>query len=281
MQILGLYHPGSPRNILETLKELHDAQSFLPIVLTLDRDSFLPLPGHMSIFPAFYSVERRATIHQVLAHSFCKDQDNYMLTKSDGFYELSIYLIDSSDIPSIHALIKDMTVTFPQIGLLNLWFERRCEIVSFLLTITVPDLKSICIILATTWDSRKVLFRLRIAWGIHLCMAHSMMEMQIRTFLKTGKMALWEVTFPELISLTSVNIGEWNVYKLERAFDLSNQLIGMYALIHKNLPWPPLRAWGPRYLSSMRFVATSFKFYRDLGQLHDTLTRASKQSASH
>ena len=58
-----------------------------------------------------------------------------MLAKVDSVYDLSIYLIDSSDIPSIYALVKDMTVSFPQIGWLNLWFERRCEIVSFLLTV--------------------------------------------------------------------------------------------------------------------------------------------------
>ena len=136
MQILGIHHPGS--DILKSLKKLRDAQLFLPIVLTLDRDSFLPFHGSISIFPVFCSVDGRATIHQVLAQSFCKDQDNYsMLTKADGssFYELSIYLINSSDIPSIYALLKDMAVIFPQIGLLYLWFERQCEIVSLLLTV--------------------------------------------------------------------------------------------------------------------------------------------------
>ena len=52
--------------------------------------------------------------------------------------------------PSIFALAKDMAVIFPQIGSLNLWFERRCEIVSLLLTLNDYNLKGICIILATT-----------------------------------------------------------------------------------------------------------------------------------
>jgi hypothetical protein len=82
----------------------------------------------------FYSVNRRTTIHQVLAQSFSKDQGD-LSAKANNIYELSIYMIDSSDMSSIYALAKDMAVTFPQISLLYLWFERRCEIVSFLLTI--------------------------------------------------------------------------------------------------------------------------------------------------
>ena len=135
VQILGLYSTLTTRNLLKTLQELHNDQLFLPIFLTLERDSFLPFPDHISIFPAFYSADRRATIPQVLAQSFCRDQGNYMLARADGIYQLSIYLIDSSDMPSIYALAKDMAVSFPQIGWLNLYFERRCEIVSFLLTV--------------------------------------------------------------------------------------------------------------------------------------------------
>ena len=98
---------------------------------------FIKVHDHITIFPAFYSVDR-ATIHQVLALSFCKDQGSYMARKADNIMELSIYLIDSSDMPSIYALAKNMAVSFPRIIVLNLWFERQCEIVSFLLS-TVDD----------------------------------------------------------------------------------------------------------------------------------------------
>ena len=140
LQILGLYTPVNTRKILKILKELHNAQLLLPIVLTLNREGFLPYPDHISIFPAFYSVDRLATMHQVLAQSFCKDQGYYMLARADNFHELSIYLIDSSDMLSIYALAKHMAVSFPQLRCLYLLFERQFEIVSFLLsmTITVP-----------------------------------------------------------------------------------------------------------------------------------------------
>ena len=148
--------PVNPRNILNDLKELHNAQLFFPIVFTLDREIFIPFLNHISIFPAFYSVDRRATIHQVLAQSFSKDQGDYLLARAENIYTLTIYLNDSSDMPSIYALAKDMAATFPNIYDLKLWFERRCEIVSFLLTVdettTAPDLKGISIILATTGD---------------------------------------------------------------------------------------------------------------------------------
>jgi hypothetical protein len=79
----------------------------------------------IEIYPAFYSVDPRAAIPQVLAQLFKAENDIY----------LSIYLVDSSDIPSIYALAKDMAVSFPRIYYLTLIFERRCEIVSFLLTV--------------------------------------------------------------------------------------------------------------------------------------------------
>ena len=128
--------PGGYRHILKSLKELHNnAELFLPIVLMLERESFTPYPDHISIFPAFYSFDRCATIHQVLVQSFCKDQGDYMVASADNVRELSFYLFDSSDIPLISVLAKNMAVSFPHIGNLNLCFERRCEIVSFLLTI--------------------------------------------------------------------------------------------------------------------------------------------------
>ena len=55
-----------------------------------------------------------------------------MFAKADYVHQLSIYLIDPSDMPSIYALVKDIALTFSQIGYINLFFERRCKIVSFL-----------------------------------------------------------------------------------------------------------------------------------------------------
>jgi hypothetical protein len=80
LQILGLYFQ---RNILKTLKELSNAQLFLPIVLTLEWDTFTSDSVHISIFPTFYFVDRRATIHQVLAPSFCKDQGNHFFYQTE------------------------------------------------------------------------------------------------------------------------------------------------------------------------------------------------------
>jgi len=122
LQILGICSSRIPITILNTLKELHSAQLFPPIVLIFDANA-------ICIFPAFCSVDRYATIPQVLAQSFCKDQGNFVAKlQAQNIRGLSIYLTDSSDMPSIRALAKDMAASFPQIRWLNLRFERRCEI---------------------------------------------------------------------------------------------------------------------------------------------------------
>ena len=57
-----------------------------------------------------------------------------MVAKMNNIRKLSIYLIDSSDIPStITTLAKNMSVSFPQISYLNVCFKRRCQIMNFLL----------------------------------------------------------------------------------------------------------------------------------------------------
>jgi hypothetical protein len=123
---------------------LHNAQVFLPIVLTVEFRSIIEVPDCISIFPAFCSVDRWATIPQTLAQSIRKDEVNkYRPTRVDDICELSIYLFDSSDMPSISALAKGMAASFPQIKVFYLCFERRCEIVSFrspFTTNSIPDL---------------------------------------------------------------------------------------------------------------------------------------------
>ena len=138
MQILGLYTSGSLSILVKTLKELRSSQVFLPIVFTLEHETFMGTT-HIGIFPSLYSVDRRATIHQVLAQLFCKVQGNY--TKADHITRLSIHLIDPSDMPSIYGVAKEMAVIFPRIYELILWFQvdHRYEIVSFLLTVYVYD----------------------------------------------------------------------------------------------------------------------------------------------
>ena len=169
MQILGLYF-GISRNILKTLKEFHNAQLFFPIVLALEREGFISTPDHISIFPPFYSVDRCATTPQLLAQSFCEDQGSYLVADPKNVRELSIYLVDSSDIPSISALARNMAISFPHITYLNLCFERRCDIVSFLIVINVYNrTNGICIIfLAISEDKRRFLLFLQFEWRKHL-----------------------------------------------------------------------------------------------------------------
>jgi hypothetical protein len=138
LQILGIYClSGGTRPIVKTLKAFQNAQISFPIVVALTHDMILNFPDYITLFfPAFYSVDRCATIPQVLAQSFCKDQSSFAaVAKANNIRGLSIFLIDSSDLPFIYALAKDMAVSFPRIGRVRMFFERQCDIVSFLLTI--------------------------------------------------------------------------------------------------------------------------------------------------
>jgi hypothetical protein len=131
LQILGLYN-SRQSNVFKILKELRNAQLFLPIIVINVSNGYKTF---ITIYPAFYSVDPHAAIPQVLAQSICKDQGNFLVSKTEHIIELSVFLVDSSDIPSIYALAKDMAVSFPRFYRLDLFFERRCEIVSFLLTV--------------------------------------------------------------------------------------------------------------------------------------------------
>ena len=90
--------------------------------------------GDLSIFPGFYAVDRIATISQLLVESLDKED---LIRVS----QLSIYLVDSSNLSTIHALAKDMAMILPQITKINFSFERRCAIVSVLIDelMTTPN----------------------------------------------------------------------------------------------------------------------------------------------
>ena len=134
LQILGIYGIYDKAKFLGTLKRLQNARLHLPVIITSESSYYRDF-DKISIFPAFYSIDRYPAIQQALAISFDKDQGHgsYTLADADRVTKLSIYLIDSYDMPSIHVLIKNMTSTFSKINYLSFYFEKPCEIVSFLL----------------------------------------------------------------------------------------------------------------------------------------------------
>jgi len=138
------------------LKRLQNPQLHLPVVVGLECrycENFY----RICIFPAFYSIDRHPTILQVLAESFHKEHSSSSYTLVN-IHELLIYLVDSCNVPSIHPLTKDMTMTLPSITSLTFRFKNPCEIVSFLLTMIARELRSIPVILATTRDEEIYLY---------------------------------------------------------------------------------------------------------------------------
>ena len=145
---------------MKTLKQIQNAQLHLPVVVALELDHYAEL-YKISIFPAFCSVDRHPTIHQVLAEYFDEDKTYTLPVVGTGnIYQLSIYLVDSCDMPSIQVLMKNMSVTFPEVSTLTFCFENpcRCKIVSFLLTMIILELTSIRVISAITGDEENCLF---------------------------------------------------------------------------------------------------------------------------
>ena len=136
LQVVGLYIErqfphGSQKNILDFFEDLLNGQLHIPMIFSLEHAYGYPIPFSISIFPGFYSIDRRAEIPQLLVQSFCKDRANDL----DEIYMLAIFLIDSSDLPSTYLLAKEMDTSFKDIRSLSLHFKFRCEIVSFLLTV--------------------------------------------------------------------------------------------------------------------------------------------------
>ena len=135
LQIFGVYDLNIPHAFLETLKQFHrdDAQLFTPMVFILEGTYLNAKHWHVYIFPGLYTVDRIATIHRVLVESMDKDlTSESRIVDMNKVSMFSIYLFDCSNVSTIHALVKDMTVIFSQITVLNLFFAHQCEIVSFL-----------------------------------------------------------------------------------------------------------------------------------------------------
>lgn len=126
LQKLGIYMHYGDFGFLGSLKQLQNAQLHLPVVFALEYRYYEELIM-ICIFPAFYSIDCYPSIHQVLAEPLDKDHN------TNQIYALGIYLVDSCDLSSVHALTKNMTVTFPNITSLAFSFENPYEkIVSFL-----------------------------------------------------------------------------------------------------------------------------------------------------
>ena len=131
--MLGIYkHYGYEFGFLGALKQLQNTQLYLPVVLTLEHGCYnFEGINRISIFPPFYDCH--PTVHQVLAESFDIDRNSYTLADARVIDGISIYLVDSCDLSSIHVLTENITTTFPNITSLTFSFETPCEkIVSFL-----------------------------------------------------------------------------------------------------------------------------------------------------
>lgn len=130
MQIFGIYYFPRPG----FLQSLHNAQLSglsIPVVIACICTKSFGIFDRFAVFPTFYSSDRNATNHQILVDFLNKDLTRAERNQVSHF---SLFM-NPSNMPTIHALAKDMSVIFPQIINIYLIFEYRCVIVSFPLTL--------------------------------------------------------------------------------------------------------------------------------------------------
>jgi hypothetical protein len=189
--MLGIYEFDYEK--FKFFRSLERLQLHLPVVVSLEWVQ-LNIHNHfrkIGIFPAFYSIDRYPTFYQVLAESFDKDRSSYTLANSDAGKPsaLDIYLVDSCDIPSIHVLTKNMTMRFPGLTSLTFCFENPCEIVSFLLTMIVLELKHNFSHQTHHRRSKKLSLYSSTCYSCNLFAGPSLLAaiMEIKIFLKTSR----------------------------------------------------------------------------------------------
>jgi len=185
LEILGIYRIYDKAKFLGALKRLQNAQLHLPVVVALE-STFHRDFDKISIFPAFYSIDRHPAIHQVLAKSFDKDSGSDTLADADRIFQLSIYLVDSCDMPSIHELTKNMTVMFPKIVFLTFCFEDSCEISSQEMKKILSLFPSLRYLIFELWYPRR-------------------RNGKIPEDIKMAHVKDWEFACPELISVSFID----------------------------------------------------------------------------
>jgi len=130
LQILGIYRDEhyEESEFWRILERLQNAQLRLPLVVTLDYRCY-PYLNMISISPAFYSIDRLPTIHQVLAEYFDEDQGY-----EGEINALSIFLVDFCDMPSLSIMIHELSTKNIHMTLrlssLTFCIEKPCEIPS-------------------------------------------------------------------------------------------------------------------------------------------------------
>lgn len=119
METLGVYVPDSPTKLLDALKELHNEQVTLPMVVALRCETRAGEPNNISIFPTFYPSNRYQEMSETLM--------SYSLSEK---FDVGIYLNHGSQICSMNEVVDEIG---DNCGVLGLYFEHARGIVSFLL----------------------------------------------------------------------------------------------------------------------------------------------------
>ncbi|RDB30089.1 hypothetical protein Hypma_014007 [Hypsizygus marmoreus] len=124
LQLLAIYTNGGDTELLRKLISLRSSEptASFPIIVALERESFLPFYDHISVFPTFCRALRSA-IFPSCAESFLQDDSRGLVASVDEVSQVSIYLAELSTPGIIHDMLRDMARSFPLVSWLNIALE--------------------------------------------------------------------------------------------------------------------------------------------------------------
>ncbi|RDB30094.1 hypothetical protein Hypma_014001 [Hypsizygus marmoreus] len=124
LQLLGIYTCGGDTELLRKLTSLRSSEptASFPIIVALDRESFLPFYDHISVFPTFCRASRSA-IFPSCNQSFLQYGSRGLIASADVVAQVSIYLDELLTPGNIHDMLRDMARSFPFVSRLNIALE--------------------------------------------------------------------------------------------------------------------------------------------------------------
>jgi hypothetical protein len=95
------------------------------VVFTLERESFMPIFDHITLYPAFY---QRQLDMNIIEKSIAEDVSTTMAIDTDTFNQVSLYFEEFSDL--CEATFKEVGRCFSAVTWLNLAIQKDSVVVS-------------------------------------------------------------------------------------------------------------------------------------------------------
>jgi hypothetical protein len=127
LRVLGLYDTRNEPQVIAVLRALTASTTIreLPVVFTLERESFMPIFDHITLYPAFY---QRQLNMDIIEKSIAEDVSTAMSIDTGTFNQVSLYFEEFSDL--CEATFKEVGRCFSAVTWLNLAIQKDSVVVS-------------------------------------------------------------------------------------------------------------------------------------------------------